>query len=244
MTTLKPFFSYFGSKWRIAKHYPTPVHDTIIEPFCGSAGYSLRHPEKKIILCDAYETVISIWQYLIDVSEAELRGLPDIRNDQTTDDLPVCDEAKLLIGFWLNPGTAVPVKSPNRWMREAPMKDGHRIQPQSQLYWSERLRNRIALQLPSIRHWTAIHCSYEDIVAGPATWFVDPPYAKLGKCYRHGSKDIDYGRLGDWCRARQGQAIVCEANGADWLPFESFHEAKGTKVANRNGKPREVIWIQ
>jgi hypothetical protein len=41
--TVRPFFSFFGSKWRVAPHYPAPERDLIIEPFAGSAGYSLRH---------------------------------------------------------------------------------------------------------------------------------------------------------------------------------------------------------
>ena len=52
MTELKPFFSYFGGKWRTAKHYPGPSRDLIIEPFAGSAGYSVRHPHKAVILND------------------------------------------------------------------------------------------------------------------------------------------------------------------------------------------------
>jgi hypothetical protein len=32
---LRPFFSFYGGKWRIARHYPTPKYDIIIEPFAG-----------------------------------------------------------------------------------------------------------------------------------------------------------------------------------------------------------------
>jgi hypothetical protein len=33
---LRPFFGFYGGKWRDAlKHYPPPEHDTIIEPFAG-----------------------------------------------------------------------------------------------------------------------------------------------------------------------------------------------------------------
>ena len=35
---LRPFFGYYGGKWRDAvKHYPEPAFETIIEPFAGSA---------------------------------------------------------------------------------------------------------------------------------------------------------------------------------------------------------------
>lgn len=47
MNKLKPFFTYFGGKYRIAPRYPKPQYNTIIEPFAGSAGYSLRYPERE-----------------------------------------------------------------------------------------------------------------------------------------------------------------------------------------------------
>jgi hypothetical protein len=49
---LRPFFGYYGGKWRDAvKHYPPPEHTRIVEPFAASAGYSLRYPDRKVILC-------------------------------------------------------------------------------------------------------------------------------------------------------------------------------------------------
>ena len=37
-TKLKPFFTYYGGKYRAAPKYPEPVHGSIVEPFAGSAG--------------------------------------------------------------------------------------------------------------------------------------------------------------------------------------------------------------
>lgn len=39
---LKPFWRYYGGKYRAAPRYPVPLHRTIVEPFAGAAGYSLR----------------------------------------------------------------------------------------------------------------------------------------------------------------------------------------------------------
>lgn len=33
MIGLRPFWSYYGGKWRIAERYPRPAFDRIIEPF-------------------------------------------------------------------------------------------------------------------------------------------------------------------------------------------------------------------
>ena len=29
---MKPFFTYFGGKYRVAPKYPSPLHETLIEP--------------------------------------------------------------------------------------------------------------------------------------------------------------------------------------------------------------------
>ncbi len=55
-----------------------------------------------------------------------------------------------------------------------------------------------------------------------ATWFVDPPYQNMGKLYKENK--IDYQELGTYCRERLGQVMVCENEGADWLPFEKLTE--------------------
>jgi len=38
-------FPYFGSKARCVDNYPTPVGKRIVEPFAGSAAYSIRHAQ-------------------------------------------------------------------------------------------------------------------------------------------------------------------------------------------------------
>jgi hypothetical protein len=75
---------------------------------------------------------------------------------------------------------------------------------------------------------------------GPATWFVDPPYEVAGRAYRF--HDIDYAHLGDWCRSRSGQVIVCENAGANWLPFRPFRTIKGLEGRRGGKKSVEVIW--
>jgi hypothetical protein len=72
-----------------------------------------------------------------------------------------------------------------------------------------------------------------------ATWYIDPPYrGRAGALYRHGSRDIDYAALGAWCKERAGQVIVCEGEGADWLPFERLADVVGVS-GKRSG---EVVW--
>jgi hypothetical protein len=131
---LKLFFTFFGGKWRIAKYYPVPVHDTIVEPFAGSAGYSLHYPEKDVRLFDADSIICGVWDYLIRVSEGEIMALPPVVKDVRELDVP--QEAKWLIGFWLNKGTISPCNIPGKWMR-----DHLRVEQRVNSYWGEGVKS-------------------------------------------------------------------------------------------------------
>ena len=234
--SIRQFFPYYGAKWRIATRYPEPDHAHIVEPFAGSAGYALRYPSRAVTLIDSDEIVAGTWAYLLAASEAEIRALPLWDGSwDTTDDLRIPQEARWLIGWWLNKGVSSPRKSPSAWMRQG-------IRPNSM--WGEAVRDRIARQVGMIRHWRILHGPHTlaDAIE-PATWFVDPPYELAGKHYRHGSSGIDYADLAAWCRSRVGQVIVCEQDGATWLPFDPHVDAKGTEGAGRSGRSAEVVWI-
>lgn len=226
---LHPFFSYFGSKYRMAKHYPKPLHDVIIEPFAGAAGYSLLYPEKEIILYDNYEPIVMLWNYLIQVKKEEILSLPLDSNghafckEHSVSDCNIIPEAKILIGFWLTESQTSPSRYPLSKSRGG--------------NWTERKRAMLANQVDSIRHWKVEKKSYDEIEYNEkCTWFIDPPYAQAGKRYRNNT--INYDQLGAWCKERQGQTIVCEQSGANWLDFSTFQ-----KVSNAsNKKYEEVIW--
>lgn len=103
---IRPFFCYYGGKWRDApKHYPAPTHDLIVEPFAGAAGYALRYPDRDVLLIDTDPVIAGIWAWLVTAEPDEILCLPDIGPDMTIDDLDVRPEAKHLIGFWLNKGS-------------------------------------------------------------------------------------------------------------------------------------------
>lgn len=224
---LKPMFPFYGSKHRLAKHYPKPAHGTIIEPFAGSACYSLWHYEMNVILYDADPVVCAVWDYLIRSKPSEIRRLPK-NVPSTVDDLKVVQEAKWLIGFWCNKASSTPRNMLSAWAREYPNKG----------FWTtDSMRERVAVQCGKIDHWTVKNKSYEDADNIKATWFIDPPYyGKPGSRYKY--NDVDYQHLAKWCGDAKGQRIVCEQEGADWLPFESFALIRGARK-----KSKEVVWI-
>jgi hypothetical protein len=236
VTGLRPFWRYYGAKWRIAPRYPKPRHRTIIEPFAGAAGYSLRYPDRKVILVERYHVIAEIWRWLIGASPDEVRAIPAV---DAVADLPswVPDGARWLVGFNLAPGRQQPAShvSPGilkrREARERWMNEG----------WTQGLRERVAAQVDAIKHWRVIEGDYTTAPDIEATWFIDAPYqGEAGRRYTCGSNHLDYAALGRWCRARAGLRIVCESPSATWLPFLRFSSVNGFNAAGSG----EAIWWQ
>lgn len=220
MKRLKPFFSYFGSKWRLSPKYPDPIHSKIIEPFAGSACYSLLHFNKEIILYDVYDKIVQLWNYLINVSEKEINKLPLLCAGEEIPNY-LTEEQKILIGFWVSKATTRPQHKQSNYKCES----GKSLSDYG--FWSNRIRTRISSQLKYIRHWKVKHSNYNLIDDQQCTWFIDPPYQIGGEHYKH--NQIDYSDLSTWCKNRKGQIIVCENNDADWLPFVPFYTTKGLR---------------
>lgn len=213
---MKPFFKYFGSKYTLSKRYPKPI-GVVCEPFAGSACYSLFYDVKKAILIDKDERVSKIWEYLINVDKDEILNLPLIKPASNIDEYKwPCEQAKLLVSCWVN-------TSPFRKTFPASNKCAkHRWDKK---LWSDTIKIRIASQLDKIRDWEVMCGDYKQLKKNIDTLFVDPPYQKHGVSYRFGTKQIDYGELANWINSRQENLIiVCEQQGADWLPWNHKYE--------------------
>ena len=136
-------FDYYGSKNQLAKMYPEPRYGLIVEPFAGSAGYSMYWLQKR----------------------------PDIK-------CVLVEKSDRVFGMW--------------------------------------------------------------------TWFIDPPYQPVGGVRGNGydkkcqcsANFIDFPALGEWCKSRMGQVIVCEQEGANWLPFRVLRETTNSQ----DKKYKEMIW--
>ena len=196
------FFSYYGGKSKIVKLYPKPIFDTIIEPFCGAANYSLLYWNNKIVLYDRYDIIINLWKYLIQASEKDILSLPILKYNENLDGYKhLLKEETYLIGFNINQGSSSPKKT-------VKLFNG----------WNERKRKWISDNLYKIRHWNVFLKDYKDIDnKNSVTWYCDPPYQFGGKYYQH--KNIDYNHLKNWCLQRYGQIIVCENNKSNWWDF-------------------------
>jgi hypothetical protein len=187
--------------------YPRPKCHKIIEPFAGSARYSLMYFENDVLLVDKYEVIARIWKWLQSCSPKDILSLPRFKQGDNINSFNYdCEEQRFLVGFLVGFGFTEPRKTATPRLRNRPNAMEYTI-------------NRIAGQLYKIRHWDIRHGSYEEIENQKATWFIDPPYQHGGHAYKHSNKKIDYAHLGPWCNSREGQIIVCENTRANWLPF-------------------------
>ena len=210
-------FSFYGSKSKIVKKYPLPKHQTIIEPFAGSARYSLEHWEHDVILYDIDRNIVETWEWLIrEAVPDDILALPLLKPGEVIPDIHP-KGAKNFLSFMSNQGSATPKNITGRM---------------NFCRWNP---SKIASSLYKIKHWKIVFGSYQDCPDLEATWFVDPPYQEKGKWYKHNK--IDYVELEGFVRQRKGQVIVCEQDGATWMPFRQL-----TCVAGQMYKTKEVIW--
>jgi len=217
-------WSYFGSKSKIVGYYPPPKQVRIIEPFCGSARYSLKYWENDICLFDKYDVVIGLWKWLQQCSPQDILGLPVLTKGDKVSNYPqLTKDEKTLLGFLVQGAQGKPANSVGTL-------DGIDV---------EKDLKRIAKNLFKIKHWKIELGSYEQIKNENATWFIDPPYQFGGQHqYKHSNKHIDFVKLSGWCKSRTGQVIVCENTKADWMNFKPMVKHSGANNTNTT----EAIW--
>lgn len=215
-------FSYYGSKKKIAKLYPAPKYDLIIEPFAGSAWYSILHSSKNVLLNEKYNTIYEIWNWLINESNSELiLNNADFYNGQDISEIDLPKPLKDLIGFCINRGSIAPRNIVQKWSCQVKSKPNWASTTNYQLKRAAKLINEV-------RHWEVKFGDYKNLPNIEATWFIDPPYKFGGEHYA--VNDIDYSELSDWCKTRKGQVIVCENTKANWLDFKPLVEITGQRV--------------
>jgi hypothetical protein len=174
----------------------------IVEPFAGSAGYSLHGNRwrKDVLLLDRDTRVVGAWEWLIgEATRATILALPDLHVGETSTEFLSIASVATRTANSLN--TAV-------------------VTPSMVATWEES-RSCLAADISKVKHWHVRAGEYADAPDVAATWFVDPPYhGRVGDGYAFGSPRLDYVHLATWIRSRAGQTIACESGVADYLPFE------------------------
>lgn len=215
-------FSYYGSKGKIVDCYPPPKYGKIIEPFAGSARYSLKYWQNDVTLVDKYPVIIEVWNYLKNASEHDILKLPRLkRGERFKDNDGLSEIEKKFYGFITQAGST---------------GERYTVGTMQGVNVDADLK-KIAKQLFKIRHWEIKLGSYDELENETCTWFIDPPYQFGGHEYKFSNKQIEFKKLAEWCKTRQGQTIVCENTKADWLPFNPIKEMQGSMF-----KTTEAIW--
>ena len=218
--------SYYGGKTNVVKLYPSPRYDHIVEPFAGSARYSLQYFERNVTLIDKYEPLIKMWRWLRDCSPGDIKKLPRLKTgDKLSNYKWSCEEERFFMGYIIGYASVFPrnTVTPRLIIRPNHINFG---------------LNRVADNLYKIRHWAMAHGDYRDFpFQSECTWFIDAPYMQGGEKYKHSFKAWQFEGLAKWCRSRKGQVIVCEAGEADWLPFKMLGQ---NRVVNKH--INELIW--
>jgi site-specific DNA-adenine methylase len=215
-------FYYYGRKKQIAKYYPAPAYDTIIEPFAGAAAYSLykENWKKNVILIEKDSKVYEIWDWLINrATVEEIENLPTLKVGEKSSEFLHIIHAATKMAFAFKTIKVTPVLERN---------------------W-EISRRVFKENLYKIKHWQIINDDYSAAPDIEATWFIDPPYkGDAGMGYRFGSNLINYEELAEWAKNRKGEVIFCEGENGDYLDFKPLIDLKG--VAGKTSK--EVVYLQ
>jgi len=231
---MRPFFSYYGSRWSVSKLYGEPTSDIVVEPFCGSAGYSTRWEPERAVLTDLSSDICAIWTWLIAATPDSVFDLPEaFENINEIKELP--EGARQLVLFWVNKGRAEAGSSISPWYFEYRGDGGCRV-------WGRQVQERIASQVDKIRNWEIHQGQYFRSPRPPdAHYHVDPPF-KSNAGSRYPCSVPDYDSLADWCRGLPGYVQVCERSDADWLPFQTIGSSETTRGKRSDTRFSEGSW--
>ena len=240
MIRLHPLFKWFGSKWQSAKHYPKPEHDTIIEPFAGSAGFSLNYSDRRVVLWEADPYLLQLWDWLISRAAADPSLVREIPVG-----VPVGHDIRTL---GLSQGQALLLK---HWQRTNNCGDCWKVSPWGHLpgQWTSNTRARVADEVGGVAHWEI--GAPIDWVDRPAHWFLDPPYVYN---YRYAvGKNFDYAAMCSMVEtiSSKSTVVVCEAvrksDGLipSYLPFKLSHRSvTSRRKITQSHHSSEVIWTR
>jgi hypothetical protein len=230
---MRPFFSYYGAKYTVAKYAGPPRRDLVIEPFAGSAAYSTRWAARRVKLYDINPDVCDLWDFLIHCSVEDIARIPD--SFESFDEVEALSRpAGLLVRFWVSKGRAEPSSTLSPWYFQYRGSKDCRV-------WGPAVKARIIQQKPHITQWRVDCLPYWSIPLEEAHWHVDPPYNNSAGS-RYPCSQIDYTHLAAWCSTVPGTVDVFENEGADWLPFVHKLCDVTTSRGRRNGAvSREVM---
>jgi len=119
-------FYYYGRKKQIAKHYPASNYPAIVEPFAGSAAYSLynNHWKKDVILVEKDEKVAHIWEWFItEATRDRIQAMPDLEIGEKSSEFLQIIHAATKMAFHYKTVKVTPVLARNWQISKKYMAD-------------------------------------------------------------------------------------------------------------------------
>lgn len=262
----KSALSYYGGKSRIIHRYPAPEYPLIIEPFAGAAAYAMKWAGTEIrtpewisatgshmqlglnVHCwinDLDEKTHAIWQFLTSPLASDLASVipASVPVGQKVSELTLWDDvlASHVVPDVVSQGMLYLLQAEANHGTQGARGIHDQVTSIGANCWP-RLKRKLEWVIPHVKSFKVTMLDYRELPDVEATWFVDPPYNNpAGMRYRT-SGGIDYRELGEWCKSRRGQVIVCENAGADWLDFQPLIERQGIKSSYQKSTAMEVIW--
>lgn len=169
-------FHYSGNKKRLSPLLRKPVSDIVIEPFAGSAGYSLYYKPSKVILFENNTDIYNLWNWLITATTIkDLEKLESLKVSVKTDirtlNLPKPEETLFRLTC-----ASVYVGQLSSWI----------AYPQNSVNFSflkenlDYIKNNITLGGKDFRESLSLK----------GTFFIDPPYVGTHGNYKDKSKKL------------------------------------------------------
>jgi hypothetical protein len=233
---LHPLFKWFGSKWSASKLYPKPEHQIIIEPYAGSAGYSLNYSDRDVYIYDSHPALGKLWPWLIHAATQQLIldipiNLPVGTNIRT---IGLSEGQQLLLRMWQRTNNCSDCWTVSKW-GSLPGQ------------WTANTRARVAEEVSGIKHWKWGDLGSSWKWSTPATWHIDPPYLynyRYGCKFDHEDLAVKVSRI-----ASDSLIIVCEATCPktgqvpSYLPFQPFaRRVTSRRKQGNNTHSNELIW--
>ena len=215
-------FKYSGSKTRLLKHLPPPKNaSTIVEPFAGSAAYSIHYRPDRLLLCEKNTSVRALWEWLR--AEATTDDLHDLerlpwedRSDVRDLKLPVAPETLLRLTA---SGVMVGQLSSFILLRQNTVNF-----------------DKLKAALPWIKKAVGpVGADFRDYQNEPGFHFVDPPYLKTSGNYvdkkapKGDCGSIDLDAVMDYCRNVRG-LLTYGHDAKEVMPSMDWKLAKVVKV--------------
>lgn len=261
MTTIAPILKYPGAKWRMVSwlHAHAPRLPRVVEPYCGSAAFSLALPwiPRQLVLNDLAGDIPALFRTIRDHESALIRAVTltpwsraeyeaVTRADSTiirTGD-PVEDARRYLISTWQQHGTRMSRRG--GWRHQG-------TQGQSTTYsvWMQ-LPERLAAVAQQLRMAEIENVSALTIIgrySGADTLlYVDPPYVlstrKGERLYQHEMSDADHADLLDALDAVDGAVLLSGYGHPLYAQRLATWRCVTTMALAEHGQRRtEMLWL-